>query len=590
MTVLNRLNTLETSGLITLVQVDPEIEYLFRHAMIQDAAYASLLKENRRQLHQAVGEALQRAYPDRLASQELTSLLAYHFDQAEMNALALKYYTLAGDAASHIYANAEAIAHYTRALELSAQVANMDSDALQHLYLSRGRALELHSRFDEALANYEQLETLAQQRGDRSLELAALMARTTIIAIPGPLFDPPRGQTLAEQALALAREASDYSAEAKILWIRMLSSFFDGQLEQTVQYGEQSLAIARKLNLREQLAFTLSDLGNYGYMMSGQVDKGMVAVAEARSIWRELQNLPMLTDNLSTTALVHHHAGEFDAALELANEANEISQRIGNRWGQAYSQGVRGYVFMERGDIDQALAALNEAIEFGHESFIVVKVVAGSLVSTIYRFLGAFERSLEMSRTTVALGETQSTFWLAQALGSLARMQITLGEFDQAATTIARASRVLTPANRFTYSYLLNMAECELALARTNYTDAIDKADMAIEGLRQRRGYTTVPYMLCYKGTALVALDRIDEAQHVLTEAVQQSETLGARLSGWHALVALADVYERHTDRDEAQRLRGRAADILRHIADHTSDPELRESFLHQPDVRELIK
>jgi tetratricopeptide (TPR) repeat protein len=590
MTLLARLNTLEATGLIALLHAEPEIEYLFRHALVQEAAYTSLLKESRRRLHQAVAEALEQTYPDRVASQEIAALLAYHFDRADESARAMRYYTLAGDAASRLYANTEAIAHYSRALELATRQPDVSAAELQHLYLRRGRALELNSRFDEALAGYEALEALAQQRGDRSLELAALIARTTIYAIPGPHFDTARGAQLGEQALSLARRAADRAAQAKILWIRMLSSFFSGQLDQTLDYGEQSLAIARELNLREQLAYTLSDLGNYGYMMSGRVDQGMAAVSEARSIWRELNNLPMLTDNLSTTALVHHHAGEFDAALELANEAHEISRRIGNRWGQAYSQGVRGYVFMERGEIDHALAALNEAIEFGHESFIVVKVVAGSLVSTIYRLLGAFDRSLEISRATVALGETQSTFWLAQALGSLARLQIDQGEYDQAAATIARASKALTPANRFTYSYLLNMAECELALARAHYADAIEKADGAIEGLRQRRGYTLVPYMLCYKGAALAALNRIDEAQQVLTEALRQAQTLGARHSWCRALIALADVHERRSQFDEAQRVRKEAAEIIGFIADHISDAELRESFLHLPDVRGLIK
>ena len=58
-----QLDTLESKGLIRLAAIDPELEYLFRHALVQDAAYESLLKQERRALHRQVGEALEQLYP-----------------------------------------------------------------------------------------------------------------------------------------------------------------------------------------------------------------------------------------------------------------------------------------------------------------------------------------------------------------------------------------------------------------------------------------------------------------------------------------------------------------------------------------------
>jgi predicted ATPase len=55
------LTALETSGLIRRLQVQPEIEYLFRHALVQEATYASLLRQDRKQLHRSVGEAIASA-------------------------------------------------------------------------------------------------------------------------------------------------------------------------------------------------------------------------------------------------------------------------------------------------------------------------------------------------------------------------------------------------------------------------------------------------------------------------------------------------------------------------------------------------
>jgi predicted ATPase len=110
------LGKLEASGLIHLAQVEPELEYLFRHALVQDAAYASLLKADRRVLHKAVGEALERLYPDQLASRELAPVLGRHFREAGDAGRAFKYYALAGEAALGTYANQEKMAGGLRRL------------------------------------------------------------------------------------------------------------------------------------------------------------------------------------------------------------------------------------------------------------------------------------------------------------------------------------------------------------------------------------------------------------------------------------------------------------------------------------------
>src|SRR5688572_6607089 len=104
------LSTLETSGLIRLASIEPELEYLFRHALVQDVAYESLLRRDRALLHRAVGEALEAAYPDR--QEELSATLARHFDAAGMADRALIYHIQAGDLAARQFANEIATRHY----------------------------------------------------------------------------------------------------------------------------------------------------------------------------------------------------------------------------------------------------------------------------------------------------------------------------------------------------------------------------------------------------------------------------------------------------------------------------------------------
>src|SRR5262245_8867656 len=110
------LEHLERHRLIYVTQLEPELEYLFRHALVQDAAYESLLKADRRKLHRAVGEMIEQLYQHRL--EELASVLGHHFLAANDQERARRYLSRAGVHALAHYANAEAAAHFQVALGL----------------------------------------------------------------------------------------------------------------------------------------------------------------------------------------------------------------------------------------------------------------------------------------------------------------------------------------------------------------------------------------------------------------------------------------------------------------------------------------
>ena len=103
MTLIGHLNTLESAGLVRIAQLEPDLEYLFRHALVREAAYSSILSVDQKKLHLAVGEAIELLYPERL--DEFAAMLSYHFGEAGDTQKALKYCTLAGESALAAYAN-----------------------------------------------------------------------------------------------------------------------------------------------------------------------------------------------------------------------------------------------------------------------------------------------------------------------------------------------------------------------------------------------------------------------------------------------------------------------------------------------------
>ena len=207
MSVTDHLAQLESAQLVRRLS-DPELAYMFKSILVQETAYNSVLMKRRRELHGQVARAIETLHADRL--EELAPLLAHHYAEAGDDPSAtLRYARMAGDAASRRYANTEAIQHYGIALKAAHAIPAVESETLLHLYTSRGRAHELSGGYEQALANYAELSALADRRGDRRLELAALMAVATIRSTPNAAFDAKQAQALCDQALALAQELGD---------------------------------------------------------------------------------------------------------------------------------------------------------------------------------------------------------------------------------------------------------------------------------------------------------------------------------------------------------------------------------------------
>ena len=191
MTVMTHLSTLESAGLVRLVQLEPDLEYLFRHTLVQDAAYSSLLENDQRRLHLAVGQAVENLYPDRL--DEYAAMLARHFARAGSDHQALKYYIRAGDAALATYANREAEIQYRSALAL-----NCSEPERAILFSGLGEALYRQSRYDDAIAIWRKGIELYGALGS-SDGVARLYARTARAA--WHKGNQPEGLRLCEEGL-----------------------------------------------------------------------------------------------------------------------------------------------------------------------------------------------------------------------------------------------------------------------------------------------------------------------------------------------------------------------------------------------------
>jgi class 3 adenylate cyclase/tetratricopeptide (TPR) repeat protein len=588
-----RLGELQQANLIFEAARQPEREYSFRHALLHEAAYRTILRKHRREFHLRVGEVLEALFPAQL--EQYAPALGFHFEEAGDTARALKYYSLAGDAAYRLFANAEAESHYARALDLAQRV-EASTATLLHLYTRHGRALELQGRFKEAFANFEQLEALGHKRAEPSLELYGIAGQAQIRAMGSTAEgDVPKAQALLARGLTLAKSLGDQAAEARLEWTRLMLYHWTDQLPEARQAGERSLELARAAGLREQVAFTLQDL-SYIYLALGDVARTRVTIREAIEQWRQLRNQAMLTNSLGVQAGLLVEAGEYEAGLAVSDEGYQLSAAINNMWNMAFTRIIMAPVHWDRGDPARAIAVCQALMDHARRAgFIIPLFVTPAYLADIYGDLGATTEALIQLAEARALQAPVAHMY--QPLLDVVEIRVHLAN-GQAAEALALADKHASWLGGFqnyyargSMYYLLGLApavQSELSLLRGEPGQVLALTEQ-VEALALKVARRPIAEILYWRARGQQAAGDPVAARATLQRASALAEKIGQRRILWRILALQAELAAQAGDTTQVEAHLAQARSILAAIADHAGSPELRASFLARPAVRAIL-
>ena len=555
-------------------------QYRFTHALFQQFLYNELGISERRLMHGDVGTALEALYEGH--TEEIAPQLAWHFQEAGDDEKALGYLIRAGDDAFRVFARNEAIAYYTRALELSNR-SGISTEQLAYLYTRRGRALELNSQFQAALSNYAELLAVAHERHDRTLELAALLPTATLHSVVSGLPDAVKGEQVSNEALKLAQELGDRGAQAQALWNLMLvNMYLKGDAARGIEYGEQALAIASALNLTEQIAYLTGDLG-VAYCLDGQLDRGQAALAEGQRLWLEMGNLPMFGGALVISMFIWMVRGRYQELLREGAEGLRIGEATHSVWHHTNVFFFQTFVWLDYGEPAKAIQSLDSGIhliELGNQTHLLI--TAHALMFWYYASLGALELAGERYRTLRRpLSEVLSPLSRVMTSSLYAMYEITSGQLETAEMTL----REFTFAINLPGSTWYYIAKSQLAFAKGDFPQAIALAATIVAHMRQYELNQFLPDVLFVQGKAQLMLGQREEAKESFAQARTAAEALGSRRMLWQILAALAELED---DAAQANALRAQAREIVAYITEHMP-PELRGGFLHSPPVRAIM-
>ena len=308
-------------------------------------------------------------------------------------------------------------------------------------------------------------------------------------------------------------------------------------------------------------------------------------------MWREMGNLPMLCENLSSTSALLVLAGENDEALAMCDEAYAIAADIGNPWGQSYSLLNAYHIDLDRGDIGRAMAKMHECIELAEVAgFIPPQAITRGDLGALYANLGDLERGMALADEGLEIAGEWSQLAVPIVMGSKAEIQVLAGRLEDAEATIARSGVHRLPGPiHIAGAARLDLLRARLASLRGEHDATVEIADTVIERFRRLEVRPFLPATLLLKGRALRANGAGAEAEAALLQARSEAEALGFRSILWRIDAELSDISAATGDDAGAAERRNEAKRVVEELAESIGDADLRSSFLALPDVRSAV-
>ncbi|MBI3660746.1 AAA family ATPase [Candidatus Acetothermia bacterium] len=358
--------------------VADQSQYQFRHDVIRQVAYSSLLPERRQSLHKNVGEVLERVHEQQL--DKAAAELAYHFLQAGSWVKALDYSLRAGEVAKKAYANQEAITHFKQAAELAERLGK--KEALREAYASLGhvcvysgkqdegieycrKALDLtsdvHARagiyetmangynysreFEKALSCCEQaIKDLGDK--DNSLEMAKICDVAAQMLCQLSRFE--EAIYYCKRGLEILEGSEEHSTIAMIFTHLGMIHRYQWNFEQAIEIDLQAVKAAEKSGDIYAYAEACYEAG-FAYSTKGDGAHAVEFLTKALSIYRQLRDFSAMIWTYRVICRAYIQSSDLDEAIKYAESSLELANQLSKEREAATSQGFLGCLWLAKG-------------------------------------------------------------------------------------------------------------------------------------------------------------------------------------------------------------------------------------------------
>jgi predicted ATPase len=501
------LEQLVSSELVFRCGAPPEATYTFKHALVQDAAYQSMLKGRRQQLHARIAEALEQQFPD--IGQTQPEVLAQHLTEAGLAGRAIPYWRRAGELAAGRSADVEAIVHLSRGLDLIGSLQNaaehLDEEFALRLAIGGPLIATQGHAAPEVERNYSRAWTLCDQLG-RSAELfPVLRGLWNYHLVRGEL---QRAHDLSARLVTLAEEQGTpvrraLARRARGTTLVLLGRFADAEaaLKEGIAIDDEVAEWedpAHLLLYTERAGVVCRLHSAWAFWFLGFPDRALDSIEAGLALGRRLTHVPSVAFALIWAALLHNLRCEFAEARERAKAAIEIASEHRLTQWLAFANICQGFALVGLGQRTGGIAQLQTGLADWH-------------------------------RTGARVLDTQWLGLTAEACARAGRFDDALAALDRATTTAAATGECYYQAELHRLRGAVLAETGDAAEAALWLQQAIDTARSQEVKSLELRAATSLARLWAYHGNRAQARDLLAPAYCWFTEGFGTADLIDAK-------------------------------------------------------------
>ena len=386
------LSGLERLDIIRARSIQPELEYIFKHAITQEVVYNNLLKKERREIHERIGSVIEQLFKDRLA--EFYETLAYHFKQGQSLHKAVTYLMLSGEKSMKKYAVAEADQYYTEAFEiLTARVDRTAEEDRLLIDLLIKWAYTLYY-----LGDFKKLNHLLSEQKQLAESLDDSARLGMFYSWMGMTLWARGKYTESYDHLTRALELGEKISSAEVIgyactWLTWTYAEL-GLLDEALKSGERAQDLARDLPADHYLFF--KSLGGIGFThyYKGEAKKALAAGNSLVEFGEQNSDIRSMVMGHYIAGAGHLTAGDLTSGLESEQRAVQISA---DPYYRQFPTLFAGVCHFRKGLLEQARTAFEEVVAFSEESGVEgIGTPARALLGAVLLSSGQLKPGLKM--------------------------------------------------------------------------------------------------------------------------------------------------------------------------------------------------
>ncbi len=340
-----------------------DLAYIFRHALLRDAAYSMQLNSRLKELHSLAASSIESVHSDDPAYYDD---LAFHFERAGMLHEAVRFLGLAAKQAARSFLNDQAVDLYSR------QIALLPDGAGRAGAIFQLAEVEWNSgSWEDSLVHFREAACIYDRLGLRAREASCLQRAGRILLDTGEEADGLESLRTAETLLDMEE---DYSVRSQILVVRagfLLQSSVREGIESALEKGLECAVLAGD---EEQCLRVRGSMGNF-FLEVGDFARAISHYEDVMEGADRLGNLPLKALSLGNLALACKYLGDDERAVDLFGRQLEMARETGNRYltvlalGNLGSSTSRGWRWREApGFLRRAVALAGDLHAVQHEA------------------------------------------------------------------------------------------------------------------------------------------------------------------------------------------------------------------------------